>query len=249
MKTVPQLSRTDRLETYPSWSPDGKFMYFSSAPMPWPSDEQQVPPKKFNQVKYDLLRIPYDIETDTWSEPETVIESSDPNLSILLPRVSPDGRWLLVCMCDYGCFTAFRPSSDLYLVDLTQPDSNGKFQYRNLEINSDVSESYHSFSSNSKWFVFSSKRRDSVFTRPYISHIDNHGNVSKPFILPQQDPAYYDSLLQSVTVSEFLTEPVKLKGEQFARVIRGNEHMNIDIPVTMASKKADTNHKGYTERE
>ncbi|HPS54501.1 MAG TPA: hypothetical protein PLP05_02790, partial [Sedimentisphaerales bacterium] len=192
VKTCPQISSKDRQETYPTWSPDGKYLYFSSAPMLWANTEQAVPPNKFDQLKYDLVRISYDIETDTWGQVETIIKGEDIGKTVLLPRISPDGRWALVCMADYGCFPAFRPASDLYIVDLVA-DSNGQYKYRKLDINSDTSESYHSFSSDGKWIVFSSKRRDSVYTRPYISSFEpDTGIAHKPFLLPQKDPGYFD---------------------------------------------------------
>ena len=107
--------------------------------------------------------------------------------SILLPRISPDGRWLLLSMCDYGCFPAYRKSSDLYLMDLQAP-ADRPLHARRLEINSDQSESWHSWSSNSRWIAFSSKRDNGLFTRMYLSYVDPNGVAHKPLVLPQKDP-------------------------------------------------------------
>ena len=76
-------------------------------------------------VKYDLVRISYDIGQDKWGEPETVLSSKDTGLSIAMPRVSPDGRWLLFCMCEYGYFPTWQQSSDLYIMDLKKAAGNG----------------------------------------------------------------------------------------------------------------------------
>ena len=115
-----ELADKDRLETYPTWSPDGKYLYFCSAPVLW-KDRNAVPPEDYDKLKYDLRRIPYDIATDQWGKAETVLSAEETGQSILLPRISPDGRFLLFCMCRYGCFPVYQPSSDLYLMDLATP--------------------------------------------------------------------------------------------------------------------------------
>ena len=123
--TPKELADKDRLETYPAWSPDGKYLYFCSAPVLW-KDRSTVPPENYDKVKYDLRRIPYDLATDQWGKAETVLSAAQTGQSILLPRISPDGRFLLFCMCHYGCFPVYQPSSDLYLMDLATR------QYRKL---------------------------------------------------------------------------------------------------------------------
>ena len=120
--------------------------------------------------------------TGQWGHAETVLSAEQTGLSILLPRVSPDGRFLLFCMCRYGCFPVYQPSSDLYMMDL----ATGR--YSRLAINSEYSESWHSWSSNSRWIAFSSKRQGGLFTRTYLSYVDDDGTAYKPFVLPQRDP-------------------------------------------------------------
>jgi hypothetical protein len=78
-------------------------------------------------------------------------------------------------------------------------------QATNMVLNSDFTDSYHSWSSNGRWLVFSSKRTDGLTARFYISHIDVDGNSSKPFIMPQKDPGFYDRFLKSFNVPEFST--------------------------------------------
>ena len=106
---------------------------------------------KTKEVRYDLMRISYDIEKDVFGELETVLSSKKTGLSIIEPRVSPDGLLLLFCMAAHGCLPTLSPSSDIYLMNL----KTGK--YKRHECNSDQSDSWHSWSSNSRWFVFSSK--------------------------------------------------------------------------------------------
>jgi len=251
VKTAPNLAKKDRLETYPTWSADGRYLYFCSAPLTW-SDKNTVP-ESYDQIKYNLVRISYDIDSDQWGPLETVLCSQDTGLSILLPRISPDGRWLLLCMCDYGCFPVYRQSSDLYLMDLEAAKQTGQYKYRRLDINSSDSESWHSFSSNSRWIVFSSKRDSGVFTRTYIAYIDKNGKVCKPIRLPQKDPAYYDSCLWTYSVPELITEPVRITKEKLGKVVRGTEKIAIKMPITMATPKAgelpDYQQPWQTERE
>jgi Tol biopolymer transport system component len=236
VKTAPNISRKDRLETWPRWSPDGRYLYFCSQPKLW-SDVNKIPPEHYEEIRYDIVRISYDIDRDQWGELETVISAQDTHLSALVPRISPDGRWLLFCMCDCGYFPAWEPSSDFYLVDLKTAKESGHYQYRRLEINSDQSESWCSWSSNSRWIVFSSKRGNPTFTRLYLSYVDEDGKVYKPFVLPQKDPAFYDSCLKTYNTPELVIGPVKATGEKLARAIRGSDKISVDMPITGASPK------------
>ena len=242
-KTVcpPQLSDKNRLETYPAWSPDGQWLYFCNGPVLW-ADRDAVPPENYNKLKYDLCRVHYDIQTNHWGDIETVLSAEQTDLSILLPRVSPDGRFLLFCMCEYGCFPVYQVSSDLYLMDL----STGTYQ--KLTINSDYSESWHSWSSNSQWIAFSSKRGDGRFTRTYLSYIDMNGTAQKPLVLPQRDPAYYDSLLETFSVPELIKSPVKVRKHVLARAARREDCIAVDVPITGATPKA-RHSEPWQERE
>ena len=232
VKTTPALADPDRLESYPCWSPDGKYLYYCSASIPW-KDRNAIPPENYDKVKYDLRRVSYDLETDNWGQPETILSSEETGLSILIPRITPDGRFLVFCMCDYGCFPIYQPSSDLYLMDL---DTH---HYNRLDnVNSQFAESWHSFSTNSRWMAFSSKKCGGLFTRTHFSYIDQDGKVYKPFILPQKDPAFYDSLLNAYSVPELLTGPVKISQKTLTKAIRSKEKIETTLPLTGATVKA-----------
>ena len=205
--TVPQISAPDRLETFPTWSPDGKFLYFCSAT---PHAQNQ-----FREIKYDLVRVSYDPESEQWGNVEPVLAAADTGLSISEPRVSPDGQWLLFCMSEYGSFPAYQPSSDLYLLDLETDELHSLD-----EVNSPLCESWHSWSSNSRWIAFASKRRDGLFSRIYFSYVDQTGHAHKPLVLPQEDPTYYDRLIKTYNVPELTTFPAPAKGKELTTVIR-----------------------------
>ena len=237
-----ELADKNRLETYPAWSPDGRYLYFCSGPILW-RDRDTVPPENYDKLKYDLRRIAYDVETDQWGKAETVLSADETGLSILLPRVSPDGRFLLFCMCRYGCFPVYQPSSDLYMMDLATG------QHRKLATNSPYSESWHSWSGNSRWIAFSSKRQGGSLTRTYLAYVDHAGAVHKPFVLPQKDPAYYDSLLETYSVPELIAGNVSVSKSMLARAARSEPSVAVDIPITGATPKADSSSEPWLERE
>lgn len=206
--STPATSRPDIWETWPTWSPDGKYLYFCSTPQ---SDRQQ-----FMEIQYDLNRVSFDLASRTWGEVETVLSARSTGLSMAQPRISPDGRFLMFCMFPYGSFPGTQPASDLYLLDLQSR------HYRRMnEVSSLRSESWHCWSSSGRWFVFSSKRRDGLLTRPYLSYFDATGMARKPFIVPQQDPAAYDSYPKLYNLPELVTGPVPVsKRELFQATFR-----------------------------
>jgi len=215
VSTAPQISNPDRVETFPTWSPDGRYLYFCST--------DPLPVERHREVRYDLMRVSYDADSQRWGEVEPVLLAKDTGLSIAEPRVSPDGRWLLFCMSEYGEFPVFQPSSDLYLMDLSTR------RYTRLEINSPRSESWHSWSSNSRWIVFASKRRDGVFARLYFSFVDEHGRVHKPVLLPQQDPTFYDRFLKTYNAPELTPAPVPATERAIVQAICGSDLVaNVD---------------------
>lgn len=201
------------LETYPAWSPDGRTLYFCSAPMLW-ENLNTVPPVNYEKVKYSLCRIGYDPVLKVWSPADTVLSAEKTGRSILQPRVSPDGRFILFCMCDYSVFPTYQKSSDLYILDLSTN------RYNRLACNSGEAESWHSWSSNSRWIAFSSKRDDGEFTRTYISYIDSEGNARKPFLIPQKNPTFYKNFLRAMNVPEFITGPVRISERKLGAAAR-----------------------------
>lgn len=189
----------DHFETFPSFSPDGKKLYFCAA-------EAKQMPMQYKDIRYNLCSIDFDPETGTFDNVvDTLFNAAAIKKSITFPRPSPDGKHIMFTLVDYGNFSIWHPEADLYLYDVASGET------RPLETaNSNDTESYHSWSSNSHWFVFSSRRINGLYTRPYISHIDENGNESKPFLLPQKNPDYYEELLFSYNIPEFINQKVDL---------------------------------------
>jgi len=238
---VPGASDERHLATYPAWSPDGRWLYYCRAPVLW-KDPEAVPPERYAEVRYSLLRIPYDIATDRWGDPQMVLSAEETGLSILLPRISPDGRFLLFCMCRYGCFPAYQPTSDLYMMDLE------KGTYAKCPINSEFSESWHSWSSSSRWVALSSKRQGGTFTRCYLSYVDETGRMHKPFVVPQRDPQFYESFLKTISVPELLKGPARVSRAALARAARSGEAVAVDAPSEAAPKVESTEPYRWADR-
>jgi hypothetical protein len=201
----PAISKKERFETFPAWSPDGRYLYFCSA--------KALPETQFDRIRYDLLRIAFDTSTCHFGMVDTVISATPSNRSVSFPRISPDGKYLLFCMSDYGNFSIWHPESDLYLKNL---ESGEVFK---PDINSPQSESFHNWSSDGRWIIFSSRRIDGLFTRLYFSYFDTTGKAYKPFILPQKDPEFYDTFLKSYNVPEPVTTKIDLNPHNLSHIV------------------------------
>lgn len=180
------------MDTYPEWSPDGNYLYFCRAPA-----VGEV--FSYDSVRYDLCRVPFDQATKLTGPVELIYKASAIGKSVSFPRTSPDGYNIVITLHNYGCFPIWHKEADLVSIDLRT------MQATNMVLNSDFTDSYHSWSSNGRWLVFSSKRIDGLTARFFISHVDSDGNSSKPFIMPQKDPEFYDRFLKSFNVPEFST--------------------------------------------
>ena len=185
------------IETHPCWSPDGKYIYYSRG-----KDASVTKPEDLAKFKFDMMRIAYDTATDRWESPEVVKAYSKLGLSCAFPRPSPCGKYVLHILSDKGTYPIHQQSSDVYLLDLESKE------YRKLEtVCSDLSESYPRWSSNGRWFIFVSNRRDGMSSLPYLAYFDTEGEAHKAFVLPQKDPAFYDTFIDTYNV----VEPVKSK--------------------------------------
>ncbi|MBN1127573.1 MAG: PD40 domain-containing protein [Chitinispirillaceae bacterium] len=213
ISTHPSIAAPGQMETLPEWSPDGRYLYFCSAPQPKKVDNAFYRDLKYREIRYDLVRIPFDSDARTWGEPEIVLSSQQTGMSNVQPKISPDGRFLLFVTMPYSYFAVYDDQSDLCMMDL----STGS--WRRLDaVNSGCAESFHTWSSNSRWFVFNSRRRDGMCGAPYFAYVDSAGNVMKPFLLPQRDPAFYDSHLKSFNVPVLTKEPVPATWRELSRV-------------------------------
>ena len=214
--TSPLLSSEGAFETFPTFSPDGNTLYFCSA-------KARTMPKEYDQVRYDLCSVSFDPATRRFGTVvDTLYKASEIDKSVSFPRVSPDGKYLLYTLSGYGNFSIWHKDADLYMLDL----STGAIDSL-PEVNSPDVESYHSWSGNSRWFVFSSRRDDGLFTRPYLVHVNERGQCGKPFLLPQASPDYYECSLFSFNVPEFIHTPVIISKERLVEASRKEDTTTI----------------------
>ena len=195
------------LYTFPSWAPDGKYLYFCRSLQT--GSNSGVSMEDIMNTHYDLLRIPFDPETETYGKSEMIFNASEKGKSVSFPRVSPDGKYLVLTLDDYGTFPIWHREADLYIIDLES------LQGKVMDLNSDDSESYHTWSSNGRWLIFSSKRLDGRSTRPFIAHFDSWEKTGKPFVLPQKNPLKYRTMLRSFNIPEFVSGKVKVSPKDF----------------------------------
>ncbi len=210
---------TTELEVFPAWAPDGKTLYYCSAHFEYEPgiDHGKDVIKRRKEVKYNIYKKSFDPNTMTFGERELVLDAAAMDMSATLPRVSPDGRWLVFTAGKYGVFHIWHRDGDLWAIDLK---TNTPRMLK--EINSNDTESYHSWSSNGRWLVFSSRRNDGEYTRPFFAHIDRNGRWSKPFELPCSDPDYHRQFMKCYNVPEFMKGKVTIKPREFADVLKGD---------------------------
>lgn len=193
----PLLADSTRLETFPTFSADGSSVYYCVADGP-------ARPSRLDSLHYSLCRIDFDTKQGKFGNTvDTVMRGNPENGSISHPRVSPDGQRLLYTVSDFGTFPIWHREADLRMLDL----ESGNVDSLQI-VNSNMSDTYHSWSSSGRWFVFASKRDDGLYGKPYFAHVAADGKVSKPFVLPQKSPSFYDYNLKSFNVPDLGTSPV-----------------------------------------
>lgn len=215
--TSPLLSSKTKFETFPTFSADGQTLYFCSA-------DSCTMPDEYKKAKYSICAIAFNEEDGTFGTSiDTIYSAPRSGKSASFPRISPNGKWLLFTEAAYGNFSIWHKNADLHMIDL---DTRQEIDIK--DINSPETESYHSWSSNSHWIIFSSRRMDGLYTRPYIAYISDSGEVSRPFVVPQKEADYYILLMQSYNIPEFITGKVEMPKEKLLNVIKNREARKVE---------------------
>lgn len=204
------LASKEMLENYPVFSPDGKTLYYCAAhhvDSVW---------KNYQQVKYNICSIGFDPQDGRFvGTPDTLVNARQAGQSANMPRLSYDGRFLLYTVCDYGCFPVWHPEADLWLLNLQSGEA-----YPLVEANSSDAESFHNWSLNSRWIVFTSRRYDGLYTQLYLAHISADGRSSKAFRLPQRNPKEFDAeTVCAFNTPDFTSEPVTINRQYLYQTI------------------------------
>lgn len=203
------LSRKDVLETFPVFSADGNTIYYCAA------DTLSLP-RDIEKLRYSLMKISFDTETGkVGRQPEVVWDAEKRGGSVCHPKCSPDGKWMMYTVADYGTFPIWHSECQLEMMNL----QSGEIVNMDA-VNSDRSDTYHSWSSDSRWFVFASKRGDGKYGRPYFSHVGPDGQLTKPFVLPQEDPWLYENSLRSFNIPDLSDGPVNFDAQTIGRMVK-----------------------------
>jgi hypothetical protein len=192
----------DNYETFPAFSPDGKWLYYCNAPA-------IVMPDNYDVIRYNITRVPFDDKTGEIKKDATEVVVGNETMSHSFPRISPDGRYLMYTETAYGQFPIWHKDAEIQMIDLETMQAVDMSQ-----INSPDTDSYHSWSSGSDWVALSSRRDNSLYTLPYFCHIGEDGKPAKPFLLPQEDPETYDYLLYSYNIPELVKGEVDVTAYQ-----------------------------------
>lgn len=204
----PTLAEEKRyFRSFPIFAADGKSIYYCEAP-------QVALPDSIHYLKYNIQRIGFDPQRITFGQQiDTLHHAQATGLSASLPKASPDGKRLLYSVAHYGTFPIWHRETDLRMMHLETLEVDTL-----PAVNAPYSDSYSSWSSNSRWFVFSGKRDDGMYGKPYFCYVDSSGRAHKPFLLPQKDPEHYDYTLKSFNIPELATGPTPFDAIDIERI-------------------------------
>jgi tetratricopeptide (TPR) repeat protein len=221
----------------PCWTPDGKTIFFSRSKAKHYNEsgihngsvaklQDMERYKKFEKsyldrdslFKFDIYTVPFNHGKGGIATP--VQGASNNGSSNYFPRISPDGKWLVFCQSE--SFMLLQKDSKLSIL----PVEGGK--PRVLNCNSRNMNSWHSWSPNSKWLIFSSKSLG-PFTQLFLTHINEDGTDTPPVYLDNFSfPEYANNIPEFVNTKynkNFKIEPEFLAGDDF--LIRNGEiHQN-----------------------
>ncbi len=196
MTALPGADDPDYVHTNPVWTPDGKTIVFSRAkardpyipgrPLAkFPNDPNETP------IQYNLVRMPFN--DGKGGTPEPIPGAYENGWSNTFPKVSPDGKWIVFVRCKNG--QLMRPDGKLFIL----PFEGG--EPREMRCNTWRMNSWHSFSPNGRWLVFSSKA-NTPYTQMFLTHLDEDGNDTPPILVPNATAAN-----RAVNIPEFMNRP------------------------------------------
>ncbi len=211
---LPGADDPEFVQSNPTWSPDGQSIVFARTNV-YRKDsitnaqnillsEKDVPEfiEDKQPFKFDLYRVPFNEGRGGKAEP--ILGASHNGKSNFFAKFSPDGRWIIFCKAEN--YMLLMPDSELYIV----PAEGG--EARRLRANTPLMNSWHSWSSNGRWLVFSSKV-NTPYTQLFLTHIDEDGESTPPVVLER-----FTGTDRAANIPEFVPLPAaaiaKIK-EQF----------------------------------
>jgi Flp pilus assembly protein TadD len=183
-KPLPGADDPEYVQSNPTWSRDGKSIVFART-RAYQRDvvanaksvllsEKDVPEFVTDKqpFKFDLYRVPFNEGRGGKAEP--IKGASHNGKSNYFAKFSPDGKWIIFCKAEN--YMLLMPDSELFII----PAEGG--EARRLRANTPRMNSWHSWSSNGRWLVFSSKA-NTAYTQLFLTHIDENGDSTPPVLL------------------------------------------------------------------
>lgn len=216
-KALSGASDTMFVQSNPNWSPDSKYIFFTRGKAVQRKqsgmthgtgiydinkfqamrDSFLTAKKKF---KFDIMKIPFNEGKGGKAEP--VEGASENGKSNYFPKISPDGRWIVFCQSEN--YMLLQPDSKLYIMP-----TDGSTAPRLMNCNTSNMNSWHSWSPNGRWLVFSSKIKG-AYTQLFLAHVDEKGMDSPPVWLE-----YLNVDNRAANIPEF----VNVEFDQFNKIV------------------------------
>jgi Flp pilus assembly protein TadD len=180
----------------PVWTPDGRDLVFMRAPSRDPYDPgapvalASGDPNE-TRIQFDLYRMPWN--GGRGGRPMALRGASENGSSNSFPKISPDGKWLVWVRSRNGML--LRPDGKLWIM----PSTGGT--PRLMRCNTPFMNSWHSFSPNGRWMVFSSKA-NTPYTQLFLTHLDANGDDSPPILVERTQAAN-----RAANIPEFVDVP------------------------------------------
>ena len=200
---LPGADDPEYVQSNPTWSRDGKWIVYARTKA-YKKDvvanatsvllsEKDVPEfvNDKEPFKFDLYRIPFN--EGRGGKPEPIEGASNNGKSNYFAKFSPDGKWIIFCKAEN--YMLLMPDSELFII----PAEGG--EARRLRANTPRMNSWHSWSSNGRWLVFSSKA-NSAYTQLFLTHIDENGESTPPVVLER-----FTSSDRAANIPEFVPLP------------------------------------------
>lgn len=186
----------------PTWSPDGKALVFARAEaisLTNVGDEKILLTEKEceeflhggRQYRFDLYQVPFN--NGNGGRPQPLEGASANGCSNFFPKYSPDGKWIVFCKAE--SFMLLQPDSELFII----PAGGG--EARRMRCNTPRMNSWHSWSPNGRWLVFSSKA-NGPYTQLWLTHVDDRGESTPPVVLEHMTASD-----RAANIPEFVNRP------------------------------------------
>ena len=105
--------------------------------------------------------------------------------------------------------------SDLHVLDLKTHKSK-----RLDKTSSDSAENYPRWSSNGRWFSFTSNRYDGLSALPWFAYFDSKGDAHEAFVLPREDPGERDTFIDTYDALELVKSRVLVSPTDLANAMQ-----------------------------